>query len=67
MEYKVGTFCYPKETRISKINAYTLTYNADWPECVEFLVQAPNGNEAKKIAKKLRAKHEFDRTKHKEK
>lgn len=58
MKIKVGTFCDKGETRVSKIQAYTLTYNVSWTGGKEYEVEAKNGTEAKKIAKQLRLEDE---------
>lgn len=60
-EIKVATFCGPGEKCVSYVNAYTYYYHTDWNNCVIFNVQAKNGIEAKKIAKRLRIEHEARR------
>jgi hypothetical protein len=56
--FEVATFCDKKETRISKVNAYTGYYNPCWDGYKMFVVEAVSDSEAKKIAKKLRLEWE---------
>ena len=52
---RVGTFAVPGSKQIA---CYTTWYNPAWEGCVEFDVEAVNGNEAKKKAVVLRRAHD---------
>ena len=51
--YRVGTFT-ERRPRSLLIMAYTRDYNRSWRGCVEYVVDASNGAEARKKAKQLR-------------
>jgi hypothetical protein len=54
--FRIGTFA--EGPAISKISAYTQWYNPTWPGCIEYDIEAANGNEAKRIARRKRHAHE---------
>lgn len=53
--FRVGTFCEPGS---KSVLCYTLWYNREWANCIEYTVEAANGTEAKKKAKALRKARE---------
>lgn len=62
-EIRVATFFdqrLPHGTfpRLRHVSAYTLWYNPEWPGCIIYNVVAPNGKEARKLARRLRLNHE---------
>lgn len=53
--YKGGTFVHERgEGRTPLVTAYTRYYRMDWPGCVEYEIEAASGEEAKRIAIRLR-------------
>ena len=56
---RVGTFFHSvKRGRRPRVSAYTMWYDPSWAGCIEYVVEAENGTEAKKIAIKKRRRHE---------
>jgi hypothetical protein len=60
---KVGTFydTGPGQPRKSKIRAYRLIYRTDWEGCIEYEIDATNGQQALKLAIERRYVDEMER------
>ena len=48
--FRVYTYCAPRETRRSKVSAYTLWASPSWTGCRVYEIEAASGVEAKRIA-----------------
>jgi hypothetical protein len=59
--YVVGTFWPPGHAPGKRATAYLRDYVSSWPGCIEYVVQARSGAEAKKLAMRRRAEHECAR------
>lgn len=59
--FRVGTFA--ENAQLSKIRTYTMWYSPEWEGCIEYVIEAKNGTEAKRLARLQRRKHELAKEK----